>query len=120
MDMTWLMELAASLSCTSWAVNQLSLGAVSCQSAAKRTVKRVTEPFHEVMLRLQQLKLVPAWPGTNHGVCLNWHINGRCHDNCHRQTLHTDLPAETLKGMITFVKTCCTAHSKNSFKGNKR
>jgi hypothetical protein len=38
-DMTWLMELAASLSCTSWAVNRLSLGAVSRQSAVKRVAE---------------------------------------------------------------------------------
>jgi hypothetical protein len=78
-----------------------------------------SEPFHEVILRSQQLKLVPVWPGSRHGVCLNWHINGRCHDNCDRQTSHTELPTETLKGMVAFVKACRHAHIKSSFKGNK-
>jgi hypothetical protein len=42
-DMTWLMELAASRSWTSWAVKRFRTGAVSLQCPAKRTGNKVAE-----------------------------------------------------------------------------
>jgi hypothetical protein len=71
-----------------------------------------SEPFHEVILRSQQLRLVPNWTGSNVGVCLNWHINGRCHDNCDRQVSHNELPPAILTGMTSFVTACRNAYTK--------
>jgi hypothetical protein len=72
-----------------------------------------SEPFHNFILKLQQLRLVPAWRGSSRGVCLNWHINGRCHDNCERKASHTELHPDTFHGMLTFVKACRAQFNRN-------
>jgi hypothetical protein len=70
------------------------------------------EDFNNVVLRTQQMKLVPAFPGTKTSVCLNWHINGRCHENCERKGSHKSLANGTLKQMEAFLKACRVAHKK--------
>jgi hypothetical protein len=70
------------------------------------------ENFNDVVLRTQQMKLVPDLPGTKTRVCLNWHINGRCHDNCERKSSHKILADGTLKKMEGFMKACRVAHKK--------
>jgi hypothetical protein len=72
-----------------------------------------SENFNDVVLRTQQMKLVPVWPGTRKSVCLNWQINGRCHEKCERKDSHKPLLAEgTLKQMGVFLKACRAAHKK--------
>jgi hypothetical protein len=71
-----------------------------------------SESFNDVVLRTQQMKLVPVWPGSKRSVCLNWHINGRCHEKCDRKESHKMLTDGTLKQMGAFLKACRAAHKK--------
>jgi hypothetical protein len=80
----------------------------------KLLMLHTNESFHDVVLRTQQIKLVPTWPGTNQSVCLNWHIMGRCHDNCDRRDLHKDLPTPVSNGLKTFLKACRASHKKTA------
>jgi hypothetical protein len=41
-----------------------------------------SDNFNNVVLRTQQMKLVPNFPGTKTSICVNWHASGRCHRNC--------------------------------------
>jgi hypothetical protein len=70
------------------------------------------EDFNDVILRTQQMKLVPNLPGTKSSICVNWHVNGRCHDNCERKSSHKILPDGILKKMEGFLKACRSAHKK--------
>lgn len=70
------------------------------------------ENFNDVVLRTQQMKLVPVWPGSKKSVCLNWHINGRCQEKCERKDSHKPLADRTLKQMGAFLKACRVAHKK--------
>jgi hypothetical protein len=79
----------------------------------KTLMLQPNEPFHDVVLRTQQIKLVPNWPGSNQSVCLNWHILGRCHDNCDRKESHGALTAPVATKLATFLSACRTAHKKN-------
>jgi hypothetical protein len=78
----------------------------------KLLMLQTNESFHDVVLRTQQIKLVPTWPGTHQSVCLNWHIMGRCHDNCERSGTHKRPPAPIATGLVTFLKACRAAHKK--------
>ena len=62
--------------------------------------------FNDVVLRTQQMKLVPDLPGTNTIVCVNWHVNERCHDICERKASHKMLPSVALQKMEAFLKAC--------------
>jgi hypothetical protein len=70
------------------------------------------EPFNEVILRTQQLKLVPNWPSSRQSICLNWHINGRCNALCDRKASHKSLPNEVLAKAEIFLKAARAAHRK--------
>jgi hypothetical protein len=70
------------------------------------------EPFNEVILRTQQLKLVPNWPNNRQSICLNWHINGRCNALCDRKASHKALPNDVLTKAEGFIKAARLAHKK--------
>jgi hypothetical protein len=70
------------------------------------------ENLNDIILRTQQMKLVPVWPGTKKSVCLNWHINGRRQEKCEHKDSHKPLDDRTLKQMGAFLKACRAAHKK--------
>jgi hypothetical protein len=80
----------------------------------KTLMLQPSESFHDVVLRTQQIKLVPNWPGSNQSVCLNWHIMGRCHANCDRLDSHGSLSATVATGLENFLKACRAAHKKTA------
>jgi hypothetical protein len=71
-----------------------------------------SEYFNDVVLRAQQIKLIPNLPSTNNSICVNWHVNGRCHNNCECKNSHKNLPIDIVKGMEVFLKVCRVAHKK--------
>jgi hypothetical protein len=82
------------------------------QHQHKTLLLEPNEPFNEVILRTQQLKLVPNWPSNKQSICLNWHINGRCNALCERKDSHKKLPNEVLTKAEGFIKAARTAHKK--------
>jgi hypothetical protein len=86
------------------------------QHQQKTLMLEPNEPFNEVILRTQQLKLLPNWPSNKQSICLNWHINGRCNALCERKGSHKSLPAEILGKAEAFLKAARAAHKKNQEK----
>jgi hypothetical protein len=72
------------------------------------------EPFNEVILCTQQLKLVPNWPNNRQSICLNWHINGHCNAMCARKESHKQLPNNILSKAEGFLKAARAAHKKGT------
>jgi hypothetical protein len=74
------------------------------------------ELFNKVILRTQQLKLVPNWPNNRQLICLIWHINGHCNALCARKELHKKLPNDILTKAEGFLKAARSTHKKGAKK----
>jgi hypothetical protein len=86
------------------------------QNPHKTIMLEPNEQFNEVILRTQQLKLVPNWPSARQSICLNWHVNGRCNALCNRKDSHKKLPNEVLTKAEGFLKAARAAHRKGNEK----
>jgi hypothetical protein len=65
-----------------------------------------SENYHALLLKTNQLRLMPKSPGTDIPICGNYHISGRCYSACRHKGSHQKLTPELLKETEKWLKKC--------------
>jgi hypothetical protein len=67
-----------------------------------------TEDYGKLFVIPKKLQHMPKLANSQHTLCANWHINGKCYSKCERKETHQKLTPDVARATEAWLKKCRT------------